>query len=234
MFETLFAKTFTVLGSQLLVTWLTTVGVIAWVRHLYFTNTEGVTGKTDADGKLDLDIEWNRIEQYFYVLLAVDFAVYLLLLFKGTNNLALGIPLFTIWSVLTGVELALALISVDENLGGKVFAITATITFMAASAGMYTGINSAVGPYLFIALILLLLGNLIRLIMSIPRVRQRIMAFSGVAIFSCYLLFDFSRLTTSAGRPGDNSWCVAMDLAIKMYLDIINLFLELLDLLSNW
>ena len=57
MFETLFAKTFTILGVQLFVTWLTTVGVIAWVRHLYYTNTGGVTGKTDADGKLDLDID---------------------------------------------------------------------------------------------------------------------------------------------------------------------------------
>ena len=33
MFETLFAKTFTILGSQLLVTWITTVGFIGWVRH---------------------------------------------------------------------------------------------------------------------------------------------------------------------------------------------------------
>jgi uncharacterized protein len=234
MFETLFAKTFTILGSQLFVTWLTTVGVIAWIRHLYFTNAECVTGTTDAEGKLDLDIDWDSIKLYFYVLLVVDFAVFLFLLFKGTNNLVIGIPLFTIWSILTGIELALALISVDENLGGKVLAITATMTFMAAGVGIYSGIKfAALGPFLFIALTLLLLGNLIRLFISIPRTSQRIMAFFGVVTFSGYLLFDFGRLEVLAHHPDNNSWYVAMDLAINIYLDIINLFLHLLDLLSK-
>jgi FtsH-binding integral membrane protein len=234
MFETLFAKTFTILGAQLFVTWLSAVGIIAWVRYLYLTNTEGVTGTTNADGKLDLDIDWDRIKSYFYILLVVDFAVFLFLLFKGTGNLALGIPLFTIWSVLTGIELALVLISVDENLGGKVLAITATITFIAAGVGMYSGIKfTALGPFLFIALTLLLLGNLIRLFISIPRVSQRVMAFFGVLIFSGYLLFDFNRLAILKGLPGSNSWYVAIKLAIGIYLDIINLFLDLLDLLSK-
>ena len=33
--------------------------------------------------------------------------------------------------------------------------------------------------------------------------------------------------------PDANTWSVAMDLAIDIYLDIINLFLQLLDLMSD-
>ena len=234
MFETLLAKTFTILGSQLFVTWLATVGIISWIRHLYHSGSAGVTATRTVDGKLDLDLDWATVKPYFYVLLIVDIVVFLLLLFKGTQNLVLGIPLFTLWSVLTGIELALVLISVDENLGGKVLAITATVTFIAALVGMYSGIDFAfLGIFLFGALILLLIGNIVRLFVSIPRASQRVMAFFGVVIFTGYLLFDFNRLAKLEERKMANSWYVAMDLAIDIYLDIINLFLELLDLLSG-
>ena len=157
-----------------------------------------------------------------------------MLLFKGTQNLALGIPLFTVWSILTGIELALALISVDENLGSKILAITAIITFITALIGMYSGIDfSFLGIFLFGALILLLIGNLVRLFIAIPRASQRVKAFLGVIIFTGYLLFDFNRLAKLEVQEGANSWYVAIDLAIDIYLDIINLFLELLDLLSS-
>ncbi|MGE4447185.1 MAG: hypothetical protein AB7E15_02700 [Azospira sp.] len=42
-------------------------------------------------------------------------------------------------------------------------------------------------------------------------------------------MFDFNRLT----RSPRNDWEKALDLAISLYLDIINLFLHLLDLLHR-
>ena len=234
MFDTLLAKTFAILGSQLFVTWLATVGVIALVRRLYYSHAHGITATRTPKGKLDLEIEWRLIKPYFYALLVVDIVVFLILLFKGKQDLALGIPLFTLWSILTGISLALALISVDENLGAKVLGITGTITLIAAVVGMYSGIDFAfLGIVLFGALILLLLGNLIRLFISIPRASQRLMAFFGVIIFTGYLLFDFNRLAKLEERAQANSWSAAMDLAINIYLDIINLFLQILDLLSD-
>ena len=59
------------------------------------------------------------------------------------------------------------------------------------------------------------------------------MAFFGVVIFTGYLLFDFNRLAQLKAQETSNTWPVAMNLAISIYLDIINLFLDLLDLLSN-
>ena len=59
------------------------------------------------------------------------------------------------------------------------------------------------------------------------------MAFFGVVVFTGYLLYDFNRLEKLNENVGANTWPVAMDLSINIYLDIINLFLDLLDLLSS-
>ena len=233
MIESLYAKTFIILGVQLFVTWAVTVLVIQQVRKLYYSGTVGVTASTNEDGLLDLEIDWEMIKPYFYGLLILDIGVFLLLLFKGQQNLSLGIPLFTFWSILTGIELALVLISVDENIGAKVLAITATITFGCALIGIYSGIDFGfLGIFLFISLLLLIIANLLRLFIAIPRASQRVIAFLGVLIFTGYLLYDFNRLAKLSENIETNTWHTAMGLSINLYLDIINLFLDLLDLIS--
>ncbi len=234
MFESLFAKTFAILGSQLFITWAATVLVIKKVTELYYAKTPGITGTTNEDGLLDLEIDWSGIRPYNIIVLVLDIILFLLLLFLGKEDLSIGIPLFSIWSILTGILLALTLISVDENLGTKVLAITVTITIASALFGIYSGIDFGfMGGFLFIALLLLLAGNLVRLFIAIPRASQRVMAFFGVLIFTGYLLFDFNRIAKLEEKVEANTWPAAMDLAISIYLDIINIFLFLLDLLSE-
>lgn len=234
MAGTLFEKTFLILGSQLLVTWISTVFIIKHIASLYHAKTPGVTGKTNQDGELDLDLEWAMVKPYFWLILIADIALFLVLLFVGRSNISIGIPIFTLWSIVTGIELALALISVDENLGGKVLALTASITFGCALIGIYSGIDfSSLGKWLLIALILLLIGNIVRIFVNMARWKQRVMAFFGVVIFTGYLLFDFNKLSKAAEHSDLNTWPQAMDLSIDIYLDIINLFLQLLDLLSD-
>jgi len=234
MFETLFSKTFGILSLQFLITWFTTVSFIRWVRYLYHHNKLGITATKNKDGELDLHLSFKVIHPYFWILLIVDIIVFLILLFRGRHDLSLGLPLFSVWSFLTGIELAFCLLFADENLGGKVLAITACITAGTAVTGMYSGINFIfLGPVLFWALIILIAGNIIRLIISIPRAKQRVMAFFGCIIFSLYLLYDFNRLEEAGKNEINNTWPAAMDFAIDIYLDVINLFLQLLDLLSE-
>ena len=230
----LFEKTFLILGSQLLITWASTVVILKYITSLFHSKTQGITGKLNPDGELDLDINWETIKPYFWVILAIDIGLFLLLIFIGRSNLSVGIPVFTLWSIVTGIELALALISVDENLGGRVLALTASVTFTCALIGIYSGIDfSFLGEWLLIALILLIIGNIVRIFFNITRWKQRVMAFIGVVIFIGYLLFDFNRLSMAAKSENLNTWPQAMDFSIEIYLDIINLFLELLDLLSD-
>ena len=49
---------------------------------------------------------------------------------------------------------------------------------------------------------------------------------------SLYLVYDFNRLEKLAAK-GDESWSAAVRLAINIYLDIINLFMDLLQLLGE-
>lgn len=232
--DTLYGKTFLILGSQLGVTWLSTVILLRVFRNLYYAEVDWVTGETNEDGNLDLDLDWEVVTPYFWVLLGTDIAVFLVLLFFGVSNLSLSIPLFTFWSVLTGIELTLCLISVDENLGGEVLALTALITSAAGLMGAKSGVDfSFLGRGLFLSLLLLIGFGLIRIFFSIPRWIQRIWAFFGVAVFTGYLLYDFNRLSQLSEHVGANTWPAAIRISISIYLDIINLFLYLLDLLSK-
>lgn len=230
MLDTLYGKTFLILTIQLALTWASTFLFILWLRQRYYARAAWVGGSPLESGELDLELDWQAVAPWFWLLLGVDVAVFLLLLFVGQHNLAVGLPLFCLWSLLTGSELALALVSVDENLGGKVLALTAMLTFAAFLVGAYAGIDfSFLGSTLFAGLTLVLLGGLYRLLFSISDGWRRLLALFGCAVFVGYLVFDFNRLT----RSPRNDWEKALDLAISLYLDIINLFLHLLDLLHR-
>ena len=234
MFTSLFTKTLSILTLQLAITWATTIIAINWFKKIYLQGKFKISATENEAGELDLELNFHTIKPYFWGLLIIDIIVFLLLLFFGINNLTIGLILFSIWSIITGLELALTLLMVDENLGGKVLAITASITAGAAVIGMYSGIRFGfLGPILFGSLTLLIAANIVRLFISIPRVSQRVMAFFGVFVFIGYLLFDFNQLAEAGKEELANTWSAALWFAIEIYLDIVNLFLQLLDLLSD-
>lgn len=234
MFESLFAKTFTILTLQLGITWLTTVLIITACRVLHQHGKLGLHTSTNEHGELDIHLDFRTMRPYFFGLIVLDIAVFICLVIWGRDHLFLGQMLFGLWSFLTGIELAISLLAVDENLGGKILAITTFITGISGLIGIYSGLDfSGMGTFLYWMLLLLLIGNITRLFISIPRVKQRIMAGIGSFIFVGYLLFDFNRLAAANTQALKNTWPVAMDFAIEIYLDIINLFLQLLDLISE-
>ena len=57
-------------------------------------------------------------------------------------------------------------------------------------------------------------------------------SYVGVVIFVLYLIYDFDRLE-KANANGDASWDTAINIAVSLYLDIINLFIELLIAMSE-
>ncbi|HJV74509.1 MAG TPA: Bax inhibitor-1 family protein [Noviherbaspirillum sp.] len=234
MLDTLYGKTFLILGSQLALTWLSTMFILGWVRHRHHAQAEWVIGGLNQHGSLDLEVDWGMIKPYFWTLLIADIAVFIVLFFFGKSNLYVGVPLFTIWSLLTGFTLALALISVDENLGTQVLALTALITVAAGLAGIYLRIDfSILNASLFIGLLLILAFGLIRILFAIPRWLQRLFAFFGVLAFAGYLIFNFNRLSILTANEAANTWPMAMQISINIYLDVINLFMQLLDLLGK-
>ncbi len=60
----------------------------------------------------------------------------------------------------------------------------------------------------------------------------RAKAIAGAILFSLYLVYDFNRLK-QIGDLGVNDWSTALQIAISIYLDILNLLLEILDAMGN-
>ena len=61
---------------------------------------------------------------------------------------------------------------------------------------------------------------------------RRITSYVGIVIFTLYLVYDFNRLEKAVAQ-GDESWETAVTIAVKLYLDIINLFAYILELLGG-
>ncbi len=108
---------------------------------------------------------------------------------------------------------------------------TAFAVFATAGIVFLTSIDfSFLGGFLFIALLMLVVMALLNIFVFRSRIFSLIRAYIGVIIFTLYLIFDFNRLEKMAD---DKTWGTAIDIAVNIYLDIINLFLDLLEILGD-
>lgn len=88
------------------------------------------------------------------------------------------------------------------------------------------------GPFLFIALIALIICELFNAFLFKTKRSRRLKTYAGIVIFTLYLIFDFSILEERIA-DGDESWGTAVQIAVNIYLDIINLFLYILQALAE-
>lgn len=228
MFVTLFIKVFMVLSVQLLITFITAFGFVSYCRRAYKRGADWVYLEGVNGAKPDLGLDYYKMKGLFYGSIIFYVALFIALLFVR-HNLAIAMVVFAMWSIATGLMIGMSLMLVDENLGVLVLGITASIVFVTALIGMYSGIDfSAMGKWLFIGLIILVILNVMRMFGKIKGAKSKLFSFFGVVLFTLYLVYDFNKIATS-----ENDWINAMDISIDIYLDIINLFIELLSLLSD-
>ena len=137
--------------------------------------------------------------------------------------------LLTIASISFGPLLGALMISMDENDGLRILKLTVFITFLTAIIGIYSGIDfSSLGYILIIPLLILIIWNLLNVFINFTSASKRIMGFFGSFIFILFLLFDFHRLE-QASANGTNDWNTAFHIGFSIYLDVLNLLLELLE-----
>lgn len=104
---------------------------------------------------------------------------------------------------------------------------TAAITFiMIALACAFPNFFARLGGLLLGALFGMIVAELVSLLLF--RVNQTIWAWIGAVIFSLYIGFDYWK-AQQYPKTVDN----AIDCAVDIYLDIINLFLHILAILSD-
>ena len=91
---------------------------------------------------------------------------------------------------------------------------------------------SFLGIFLWIALLALIVVEILNAFVFKSARRRLLYSYCGVVIFSLYLIYDFNYLE-KAIAAGDNSWGTAVNIAVNLYLDIINLFIDLLEILAS-
>lgn len=213
--------------------------------------TDEETGKkTEAFAKLKLAKNKEEVLQFlkegykysnessffnalFFFWVATLFAT---LFFAATNiSILTGMLLFTMQSVAFGILLSFLLLEIDENDGLRATKIVFFVTVLTGYIG-YSDIyafseNVTLQVVLLLSLLALIVFSLIRTFIGFSRNVIRIKAIFGAIVFSLYLLIDFNLIKKKESISND--WNTAFELAFTIYIDLMNLLLEILDAMSN-
>ena len=159
------------------------------------------------------------------------FAVMMGMLFAVTalRNSVWGIVALLGFTFVAGVFLGPILqVALDLKNGAQLVGIaaggTGIIFFSLATIATVTKKDfSFMGKFLFIGLVLLIIASLANMFFQIPALSLTISAIA-VMIFSAYILFDVSQIV----HGGETNYVMA---TLSLYMDIYNLFINLLNLL---
>jgi len=116
-----------------------------------------------------------------------------------------------------------------QNIIFKALFTTALAVFCSAGLVFFTSVDYGfLGWVLFIVLSLLVVMGFLNMFFFKSKLFSLLRPYIGAVIFTLYLLYDFNRLEK---MKADESWGSAIEIAVSIYLDIINLFLDLLAIL---
>ena len=148
-----------------------------------------------------------------------------------------GMILFTIQSLLMGPLLGFIMLDMDENDGYRALKIVFFVTILTGIIGYGDFISfsesSFLTFFLFFGLLGLIIFNLSRAFITMSRKTVRASAIFGAFLFSIFLLYDFNLVRKRQDMIDGNTWENAFELAFAIYLDIINLLLEILEAMGN-
>lgn len=179
----------------------------------------------------------NYFAAYFLAnpaLMYVLFAVELILIFTSrmwSERRPLNYALFMAFAFITGVTLVplIALFVVQfEGYGMILKALLATTLMFGGTAafGWVTKKNlSGLGGFLWVALIGMIIVSVIGIFIPWSNQFEMIFAGFGVILFGAYIMYDIQQLRYAVGMN-------PMDAALRLYLDIFNLFLFILRLMG--
>ena len=145
--------------------------------------------------------------------------------------------LFSLTSISFGPLLAFVMLEMDENDGFTALKIVLMVTILTGFIG-YSDFysfseNTIFGGVLLLCLFALLLFNFARFFMEFSRQTTRLAAIAGATLFSFFLIYDFNYIKNQSSLFDRNDWNTAVEMAFILYLDIINLLLEILEAMGN-
>ncbi|CAG4882971.1 Uncharacterized membrane protein VC_1358 [Georgfuchsia toluolica] len=148
---------------------------------------------------------------------------------QKTKNSSMGVVFLLAFTLFMGAMLGpLLRVALGFSNGGTLIAMAAggTGAVFLVLAGVASNTRrdfSNLGKFLFVGLILMIIASIANIFLHMP-VLQLALSAIGVLIFSGFLLFDINRIV----RGGETNYITA---TLAVYLDIYNLFVNLLMLL---
>ncbi|WP_428066844.1 Bax inhibitor-1/YccA family protein [Candidatus Proelusimicrobium volucris] len=214
MFQTLFLKTSVILAGSL------------FMAYIGSRISSGIFQRALQTGNPE------KIKTTMWTALIVNIIAFLLLVFFKSNLLLSFVFMFA-FTLSSGFTLGIYTLTNPEAVQ-KATAITALTTLVTGLIASYSGIDfSWLGKILFFALLAVIVISVIGLFVKMKSGLNRIISAAAVLIFTGYLLFDFNNLAKLKNVAEANNWSTALDFAVNIYLDIINLLINLISLLSG-
>ncbi|MCL2656564.1 MAG: Bax inhibitor-1/YccA family protein [Betaproteobacteria bacterium] len=164
----------------------------------------------------------------FLVFMGVAFAFFFGI--ERYKNSSIGVALLLAFTFFMGLMLSRILqVVLGFSNGANLIALAAGGTgviflAMASVASVTKRDLSGLGKFLFVGMIVALVAMVANIFLQLP-VFQLVIATACLGIFSAYILFDVNRVITG----GETNYISA---TLKIYLDIYNVFVSLLQILS--
>lgn len=151
-----------------------------------------------------------------------------ILLASASTNPGISFLGYLMVAIPFGMLLGPVLNSYSPEIVERAMLYTAAVTLVMGVAGLlYPGFFAKIGGALFVALIGLVVVRLISLFVP-ALANMTLIDYAAAGIFSLYIGYDMHRASVMP-HTLDN----AVDTALSLYLDIINLFMSLLRILGH-
>ena len=165
----------------------------------------------------------------FYGLLLTEFVVVVLMTrFVDTMPAVIAGAMFVFYSAISGATFGvIALVVSAESLQTTFFVTAASFGSLAVYGTVTQRDLDGIGRFLFMGLIGLVLAGLVQLWWPSDGLRF-VRDFVGVIVFAGLTAWDGQRLRKMASVTGGDAPTLAINGALALYLDFVNLFLHLL------
>jgi modulator of FtsH protease len=169
------------------------------------------------------------IQSWFFALVILEFAL-LFGLYAAKKRAGLNLVLLFGFTFVSGLTLAPLLTTILGMAGGASIVANAFMLTTVAFGGLSVfAMNtkkdfSAMGKMLFITLIVIVVASLINIFLGSP-IMQLVIASISAILFSAFILYDTQNIIRGAYET-------PIEGAIALYLDFLNLFVALLQILG--
>lgn len=165
-----------------------------------------------------------------FSIVAFIFSIGIIFGLKATKNQAIGFILLMVFTALEGVILT-PIIKQYLHGGQDILFLAFTMTFIVfvvmSFLSLFVKNVGFLDQFLFVGLILLIVASIVNVFFKI-QLLTCVLSAIGVLIFSLFILYD-TRVAIEMGKSGENN---PIYIVLGLYLDLINLFINLLNLLS--